>query len=96
MTIIIEKTTAAIGQHVSYNTDRFLSDLVVCASGLSGSESVGIYFSLDDGQSWDQLKENGSAVTLTANTNARSLKGGPLYGFTKSATTNAVAVGVGR
>lgn len=96
MQILIDNTTAAIDEPVPFNTERLNSDFTLAAQGLGSSDTIDIYFSLNNGNTWELLKEGGSAVTLTADTNVRSFGSGLLMGVMKAATTTPVTVAWGR
>lgn len=68
----------------------YLSSLAVAAFGLAGAETVGVKVLDEVNSTWGDVYEDGAVLQLTATKPQVVLAGGPVYGFTKSATAAAV------
>lgn len=67
-----------------------LSSLAVAAFGLAGNETVGVKVLDEANGTWSDVYEDGVVLELTETKPQVVLAGGPVYGFTKSATAAAV------
>lgn len=67
-----------------------LSALVLTAFGLGAGESVGVKVLDEVNSTWGDVYDEGNVLTLTNTKPQVSLEGGPIYGFTKTATVAAV------
>lgn len=68
----------------------------IFATNLAGSEEVDILFSVDGGDSFEPLSQDGSALKLTSTSNTFAIVSPMLLGVTKDATASASGVFVQR
>src|SRR5690554_4101842 len=83
---VIEKTTEAVVDPRAFAVQVARLPCTILATGLGEGEEVSVHFSPDGGNTWEPLKRNGQAVTLTEDNNISKIDSPILLGVTKSAT----------
>ncbi len=89
---IIEAQTDAVTTEAVFQAQQRFIPCTVMATGLETTESVAVSFSVDGGETFEPLSQDGADLTLTPTANTFAIIGPGLFGFTKTATAAASGV----
>lgn len=88
--VVIAPTTDAVTVQKRMRITTVPATLI--ATNLAGAEAALIFFSVDDGGTWEALSIAGSQAQLTADDSTLAIYSPMLIGVTKSATVAASGV----
>lgn len=89
---LIADTTDAVDTPVPFFVQQRFTEATLVATGLDAAETVAIEVSVDGGESFKPLAQDGADLTLTATQSTYTIRSPLLIGVTKSATAGAAGV----
>jgi hypothetical protein len=91
-TPIISERTAAVSTAVEFAVVQKMIPATISATNLAGSETVAILFSVDGGETFEPLAQDGADLELTATSNVLNITSPLLMGVTKTVTVGESGV----
>lgn len=89
---LIPEQTGAVTTPAKHQVQPLEVPATIFATNLAGSETVDILFSVDGGQTFEPLSQDGSDLKLTSTTNTFAIISPMLIGVTKEATISASGI----
>ena len=89
---LIPEQTAVVTEPVFVPIQQRFRDVTIVATNLGANEEIPIFFSADNGETFEEVFQEGSAVILTETDNVKSVVAPLLLGVTKPVTVGTVGV----
>ena len=91
-TEMIKPQTGAVSVVAQFAVVQKTLPATISATNLTAAETVAIMFSVDGGENFEPLAQDGADLELTATSNVFNIQSPMLLGVTKSATVSASGV----